>query len=122
MNALECLRRIGEIPSEVHIMKKLLGTMLLASATVFMFSGTADTFGQARKSSGKVGTIELIESKDGKFRFSIRDAEGKYLGGSAVGHATEKDARAAVEELKKVIVSATYVSKKSEDPKKSNTK
>lgn len=100
-------------------MKKLLGAVLLAGATVFTFSGTADTFAQARKSSAKTGTIELIESKDGKFRFSIRDADGKYLGGSAVGHATEKDAKAAVEELKKVIASATYVSKKSEDAKKS---
>jgi hypothetical protein len=104
-------------------MKKLVGTMFLLGATVLMVPGTTDTFAQSKK-PGKAGTIELIESKDGKFRFSIRDASGKYLGGSAVGHATEKEARAAVEELKKVLVTATYVSvnKNTEDTKKDKDK
>ena len=76
--------------------------------------------GPAKK--GAKGTIELIESKDGKYRFSVRDADGKYVGGSAVGHATEKEAREAAEELKKVLATATYVSKKSEDSKKGKDK
>ena len=65
-------------------------------------------------SSAKAGTIELVESKDGKFRFSVRDADGKYLAGSPVGHATEKEAKEAAEKLREVIVTAKYVSKKSE--------
>src|SRR5262245_13639863 len=102
-------------------MKKLVGAMFLTGAAILMASGTADTLAQGKK--GK-GTIELIESKDGKFRFSVRDAEGKYVGGSAVGHATEKEAKEAAEELKKVIATATYVSvkKKSEDAKTSKDK
>jgi hypothetical protein len=95
-------------------MKKLVGAMFLTGAVILMGSGTADTLAQGKK--GK-GTIELIESKDGKFRFSVRDADGKYVGGSAVGHATEKEAKEAAEDLKKVIATATYVSKKSEDKK-----
>jgi hypothetical protein len=101
-------------------MKKLVGAMFLTGAVMFLVSGTADTFAQGKK-TGK-GTIELIESKDGKFRFNVRNADGKYVGGSAVGHATESEAREAAEELKKVIATATYVSKKSDDSKKGDSK
>jgi len=90
-------------------MKKLVGTIFLTSAVLFVASGTTDSIAQGKK--GK-GTIELIESKDGKFRFSVRDGDGKYVGGSAVGHETEKEAREAAEDLKKVIATATFVSKK----------
>ena len=103
-------------------MKKLLGAMVLTAAIMVMASGTDSTFAQAKKPASKAGTIELLESKDGKFRFNIRDADGKYLGGSTVGHATEKEAREAVEELKKVLTTATYVSKKSEESKKDKDK
>jgi len=98
-------------------MKKPLGTLLWTAAMTMalLVPGTAMTLAQAKKAAAKAGTIELIESKDGKFRFSIRDAEGKYLGGSAVGHATEKEAKEAVEEMKKVLATATYVSKKSDE-------
>src|SRR5262245_1444508 len=101
-------------------MQKLMGAMLLTGAIVLMTSGTANIFAHGKK-PGK-GTIELIESKDGKFRFSVRNADGKYVGGSAVGHATEKEARDAAEELKKVIATATYVRKKSEETKKDKGK
>jgi hypothetical protein len=101
-------------------MKKLVGTMFLTGAIMLLASGTADTLAQGKK-PGK-GTIELIESKDGKFRFSVRNADGKYVGGSAVGHATEKEAREAAEELKKVIATATYVRKKAEESKKGKDK
>jgi hypothetical protein len=94
--------------------------MCLAGAFLFMAAGTADTLAQGKK-TGK-GTIELIESKDGKFRFSVRDADGHYVGGSAVGHATEKEAREAAEDLKRVIATATYVHKKTEASKKKTDK
>ena len=100
-------------------MQKLVGAMFLAGAVMFMIAVPGDIRGQVKK-PGK-GTIELIESKDGKYRFSVRDADGKYVGGSAVGHATEKEAREAAEDLKKVIATATYVSKKS-DAKKDKDK
>src|SRR5262249_19307167 len=98
------------------IMKHLLVVLVLIGACMLLVMGTKDTQAQAKKPT-KAGTIELIKSKDGKFRFSVRDAEGKYLGGSAVGHATEKEAKEAVEELKKVLATATYVSKTHEEGK-----
>jgi len=98
-------------------MKKLVGGLILtAAAALFVVSGTPDTLAQVKKGA-KAGTIELVESKDGKYRFTVRDADGKYLGGSTVGHATEKETREAVEELKKVLATATYVSKKAEKAK-----
>jgi hypothetical protein len=102
-------------------MKKLLGALFLTAAIIVMAPGTANIFAQAKKAAAKTsaiekaGTIELIESRDGKFRFSVRDADGKYVGGSAVGHATEKDAKEAAEVLKKVLATATYVSKKTDE-------
>jgi hypothetical protein len=108
-------------------MKKLLGALFLTATIMMLAPGTSNTLAQAKKTAGK-GTIELLESKDGKFRFSVRDAEGKYVGGSAVGHDTEREARAAVEELKKVLATAAYVSKKSDEsgdedePKKKKSK
>jgi hypothetical protein len=102
-------------------MHRFLGAMFLMAAIMLITAGTADTLAQVKKAGGK-GTIELLESKDGKFRFSVRDADGKYVGGSAVGHATEKQARDAAEELKRVIATATYISKKAEDKKAKDDK
>src|SRR5271165_1087408 len=99
-------------------MRKLLGAMFLTGATFLVVSGSADTMAQGKKGATKAGIIELIESKDGKYRFSVRDADGKYVGGSAVGHTTEKEAKEAAETLKKVIATATYVSKKHTETKK----
>lgn len=95
-------------------MKKLLGLLSLAIVSLYLVSGATEAIAQGKKSTTKQGTIELIQSKDGKYRFSIRDADGKYLAGSPVGHATEKEAREAVEDLKAVIGTAKYVSKKTE--------
>lgn len=104
-------------------MKKIIGLLSVAAVTLLLTSGSAELLAQGKKSS-KQGTIELIESKDGKFRFSVRDGEGKYLAGSPVGHATEKEAREAAESLKSVIATAKFVSKKSdsEPEKKSKDK
>jgi hypothetical protein len=96
-------------------MKKVVATVCIAMAITFLVSGTTDSLAQGKKKSG--GTIEIIHSKDGKYRFSIRDADGKYIAGSAVGHETEAETKAVVEELKKVLPTAVYVSKKSSDTK-----
>src|SRR5262245_42885795 len=98
------------------VMRRFVGFLLVTGAVALMTSGTSDIVAQGKK-AGK-GTIELVESKDGKYRFTVRDADGKYLGGSTSPHATEKEAREAAEELKRVMATATYVSKKSEDKKK----
>ncbi len=96
-----------------------------AVAALYLVSGNPELSAQGRKGSSKQGTIELVESKDGKFRFSVRDGDGKYLAGSPVGHATEKEAREAAESLRTVIATAKFVSKKSdagEPEKKSKDK
>jgi hypothetical protein len=94
-------------------MGKLVAAFVLTGAMVLVLVSGPDMHAQVK---GR-GTIELVESRDGKFRFTVRGADGKYVGGSSVGHATEKEARAAAEELKKVIATATYVSKKSDSKK-----
>jgi hypothetical protein len=93
-------------------MQKFVGAVFLTGAIVFMASGLPESTAQGKK--GPKGTIELIESKDSKFRFTVRDADGKYLASSTVGHATEKEAKEAVDELKKVLANAVYVTKKAD--------
>jgi hypothetical protein len=106
--------------SEGRVVRHLLVALVLAG-TWLLGTHVIDTHAQGKKPA-KAGTVELIKSRDGKFRFSVRDADGKYLGGSAVGHATEKEAKEAVEELKRVLATATYVSKTTEDSKDSKDK
>ena len=96
-------------------MKNLLFAVILAGGSLLLGSHIADVHAQTKKPAK--GTIELIKSRDGKFRFNVRDAEGKYLGGSTVGHATEKEAKEAAEEMKAVMATATYVSKSAEEEK-----
>ncbi len=100
-------------------MRKALG-ILLVSVSAALFSLSApDLSAQAKKApkAKASGTIELIKSKDGKFRFSVRNSDGKYVGGSIVPHATEKEAKEAAEDLKTVMATATYVSKDSDAAK-----
>jgi hypothetical protein len=103
-------------------MRKVLGVLLLSGAAALFSLSAPDSIAQTKKGKAtKSGTIELIKSKDGKYRFSVRNAEGTFLGGSTVPHATEKEAKEAAEELKSVMATATYVSKESEGAKtKSN--
>jgi hypothetical protein len=101
-------------------MRKALAVLLLSGAAALFSFSAPDSIAQTKKgksTKSPTGTIELIKSKDGKYRFSVRNAEGKYVGGSAVGHATEKEAKDAAEELKSIIATATYVSKESDGAK-----
>ncbi len=105
-------------------MKKWMGALFITGAAALVSLGTVDSFAGGKKTTPKTGTIEISESsKDGKFRFSIYDAERKYLGGSGpVGYATEKAVKEAVEDLKKVLATATVTTKKAEEPKKEKDK
>ncbi|MGL4551859.1 MAG: hypothetical protein ACRC33_11795, partial [Gemmataceae bacterium] len=89
-------------------MRKVCLSALLAAA--FLFSGAAPTL-LAQGKKDKNGTIEVNESaKDGKFRLAVRNAAGKYLAGSSpTGFATEKEALAALDELKLVLSKGTIV-------------
>jgi uncharacterized protein YegP (UPF0339 family) len=59
------------------------------------------------KKDAKAGVIEITKGKDDKFRFFVRDGEGKLLAMSGPGgFATPKDAEAAIDHLKEVISKA----------------
>jgi hypothetical protein len=108
---------------EDSTMRKALGVLLLSGAAALFSFSAPDSSAQTKKGKAtKLGTIELLKSKDGKFRFTVRNADGKYVGGSAVGHATEKEAKESAEELKSVIATATYVSKEAEGAKTKSDK
>jgi len=69
----------------------------------------------SKKSSS--GVVEIAEGKDGKFRFSVRDGENKYVGGSGpIGFETKEAAAKAVQSLKDTLSNAriTYPAKKAE--------
>src|SRR5262245_55739908 len=64
------------------------------------------------KADSRTAVIEVTKGKDDKFRFFVRDGDGKLLAMSSPGgFATEKEAEAAVERLKDLIGKAKVVSK-----------
>lgn len=66
---------------------------------------------KARKDT-KAGVIEIAKGKDDKFRFFVRDSEGKLLAMSGPGgFATPKDAESAIDQLKEVVAKAKVVTK-----------
>ncbi len=93
-------------------MSKLLSSVL-AAALVAGLAAVGPSPAQDKKKDAKTaqpakggGVVEVNESKDGKFRFTVRDADGKYLGGSATGYATKDDAVKAVNALKATLATA----------------
>lgn len=69
-----------------------------------------------KKSSS--GVVEITEGKDGKFRFSVRDGDNKYVGGSGpIGFETKEAAAKAVQSLKDTLSNAkiTFPAKKAEN-------
>src|SRR5262245_6846916 len=86
--------------------KALLGGVMLAG----LFLGRVpapDVGAQGRKPSSGPGVIEIGEGKDGKFRFFVRDGDGKLLAMSGPGgFKNAKDAQAAIERLRAVVAKA----------------
>jgi uncharacterized protein YegP (UPF0339 family) len=64
--------------------------------------------GKAKKEAAdKAGVIEVTKGKDDKYRFFVRDADGKLLAMSGPGgFATVKDAEAAIAQLKETVAKA----------------
>jgi hypothetical protein len=96
----------------------VLGVFILALGNVSSDVAVAqakkdDKAGKVKKDAGKAkadtkaGVIEIAQGKDDKFRFFVRDGDGKLLAMSGPGgFATAKDAEAAVEQLKAVVEKA----------------
>jgi predicted aconitase len=101
-------------------MRRLLGIVATVALLAIVCAATNPTAlaqkdkdkDKSTKKSGP-GTVEIGEGKDGKFRLTIRDADGKFLALSAP-HATEKEARAAIEELRDALNKAKVTVKKAE--------
>lgn len=91
-------------------MRKVLfvvAVLILARSPAQEFAGA-----QTKKGAEPAGVIEIGEGKDGKFRFTIRDDEGKFIAQSGpVGFATFKDAEAEVTRLKAILAKAKVVMK-----------
>jgi uncharacterized protein YegP (UPF0339 family) len=65
------------------------------------------------------GYIEIGEGKDGKFRFFVRNEDGKLLAMSGgAGFASESDAKKAIEELREVVAKAKVTKAKPKDKDK----
>jgi uncharacterized protein YegP (UPF0339 family) len=65
-----------------------------------------------KKKDAKAGVIEIAKGKDDKFRFFVRDSEGKLLAMSGPGgFASPKDAEEAIDHLKEVVGKAKVVAK-----------
>jgi uncharacterized protein YegP (UPF0339 family) len=94
--------------------KLLVGVMLVVCMVAFSAVTSPVAVAQVKKDKDKKGAkgghIEIGEGKDGKFRYSVRNAEGKFLAGSAA-YATEAEAKKGIEELKEVLKTATVVHK-----------
>lgn len=59
------------------------------------------------KKDAKGGVIEITKGKDDKFRFFVRDGDGKLLAMSSPGgFATPKDAEKAIDRLREVVSKA----------------
>jgi hypothetical protein len=89
-------------------MRQLFMSFVLVAA--FAVAGTVQhpvAEAQGGKKAAKGGVIEIGEGKDGKFRFFVRDGEGKLLAMSGPrGFASEKEARTAIATFKEVVRTA----------------
>jgi uncharacterized protein YegP (UPF0339 family) len=95
-----------------------LGLVLVAAFAVASPVQHPVAEGQGARKAAKGGVIEIGKGKDGKFRFFVRDGEGKLLAMSGPrGFASEKEARAAIATFKEVVRSAPVTIAKKKDKK-----
>lgn len=97
--------------------KVLVCAMLFGAMTAFTAATPSSALAQGdkkekdtkkAKKAAATGTIEIGEGKDGKFRFFVRNEDGKLLAMSQPpgGFETEKDAMTAIEEFREVVAKA----------------
>ena len=102
-------------------MRKLL---CFAALCAFLLPFACSFESAARAQKGKAGgaTIEISEGRDGKFRFTVRNSDGKFLANSgANAFPSEKEALKGAEEFKSVVGSAKISVSKGK-PKKAKGK
>ena len=92
----------------------LLAGMLFATNAL---SPTASAQKDKVNPKGTTGHIEIHKGKDAKYRFTVRNADEKFLANSAA-YATEKECREAIETFRKIVATAKVSMKKDEKAKK----
>lgn len=110
------------MPKLVHASALLVALFALSVPATIGVAQDAKKAAKAKddKKATKPGSIVITEGKDEKFRFTIRDADGKLLAMSGpTGFATKEDAAKAVDTLKEVleISKVSYGKKKEADDK-----
>jgi hypothetical protein len=73
---------------------------------------------KAKDKAAKGAVIEIGKGKDDKFRFFVRDHDGKLLAMSGPGgFASVKDAEAAIDKLREAVAKGKVVMKEDKDDK-----
>lgn len=84
------------------VLVAILGT---AAIVVPMQEGAAQP--KKKEMEKAEGVVQIKTGKDGKFRFTVRNAEGKLLAQSSLsGFKTEEEAKAGIDALKTTLESA----------------
>jgi uncharacterized protein YegP (UPF0339 family) len=96
-------------------MRKYIAAAVLCAGMLVAGTDTGPVV-SAQGAKAKAGHIEIGKGKDGKYRFTVRDADEKFLALSGA-YASEKECREGIETLKKVIVGAKVSVKEVKDTK-----
>jgi uncharacterized protein YegP (UPF0339 family) len=103
---------------------KILSSVLAAALVAGLVTLGGTSPAQDKKKDAKTqpakggGVVKVSEGKDGKFRFSVYDADEKFVGGSGpVGYATKEDAAKAIDGLKATLATAKIEYAKKDDKK-----
>jgi|GEM_PF-6981923 len=91
----------------------MVGLMSTSAISTAPAQDKKDTKKDATKAAGKTATIEINQGKDEKYRFVIRDAEGKLLAMSGpTGFEKREEAVKALETLKEALPKAVIAAPK----------
>jgi flavodoxin len=106
------------------VLKNTAASFLLLSGLAVM--GLSDVSAQPAKKgdakTAKAAKVILGETAKGKWFFTIRDGDDKYLAGCTPMHGSEKEAKEAIEDLKAALGNFKYELKKSEPEEKTEKK
>ncbi|MBX9581704.1 MAG: hypothetical protein K2X87_15485 [Gemmataceae bacterium] len=88
-------------------------TLVVAAVAGLLAAAGQPTAAQKKEAkAGKPGTVEVKQGKDDKYRFTVRDADGKFLAMSGpTGFATKAEAVKALDALKAALDGAKVVDK-----------
>ena len=98
--------------------KMLFGFMVIGALVGYQVASSGPAAAQGKKKTA-AGVVEIGEGKDGKFRFFVRDGDGKLLAQSNLaGYPTAKAAEAGIDNLKSVLTTAKIAVLPKKDAKK----